>query len=115
MAKRGFAFLDCALQHIYVCFMYSSVGVLYNRRGRGEQDHEGIQAAYICTLRNDTPPKDSHQGTLSLSAVSAYHYFAMKALTFLLSLAARAVSGTGSVATAHRVCLVGRMKPSPIS
>lgn len=42
--------------------------------------------------------------------MSAYHYFASKVLIFLLSLAVRSVSRTGSVATGPMVCLAGRIK-----
>ena len=42
--------------------------------------------------------------------MSAYHYFATKVLIFLLSLAVRSVSRTGSVATGPMVCLAGRIK-----
>lgn len=44
--------------------------------------------------------------------MSAYHYFATIVLIFLLSLAGRSVSRTGSVAAGHMVSLAGRTKHS---
>lgn len=44
--------------------------------------------------------------------MSAYHLF-LPLKSFLLSLAVRSVSRTGSVANGHMVCLAGRIKHSP--
>lgn len=45
MANREFALLDYSLKYVCMCYIYSSVGVLYDQREEREQDHRGTQAA----------------------------------------------------------------------
>lgn len=67
---------------------------------------------------DDVPSKKKKILTLIKAELEdnvCYHYVATEVLIFLLSLAVRAVSRTGSVATGHMVCVAGRMKPRPLA
>lgn len=73
-----------------------------------------LTAVDISILNDDIASKKILTAVkMSLRTTSAYRYFATKVSFFLLSLAVRSVSRTGSAATSPMVCLTQRIKHRP--